>query len=181
MKKKLSVRAAASLLLSALLFCMPIGALMANSGNTVDAYAEESSTGGETEESTGTEGSGEAEESTETEPGDSGGESEGETEGGTVSGNEIPKPECTCKEKCIQYSYDKDCEVCKEDYTQCEYVNPKKNGKLKSNFGPGPMPSQERRPPPMGNQKFRKLFVRATAALLALLLVATLFSVLVFR
>ena len=124
MKKKLSVRAAASLLLSALLFCMPIGALMANSGNTVDAYAEESSTGGETEESTGTEGSGEAEESTETEPGDSGGESEGETEGGTVSGNEIPKPECTCKEKCIQYSYDKDCEVCKEDYTQCEYVNP---------------------------------------------------------
>ena len=30
----------------------------------------------------------------------------------------------------------------------------------------------------MGNQKFRKLFVRATAALL---LVATLFSVLVFR
>ena len=124
MKKKLSVRAAASLLLSALLFCMPIGAFMANGGNTVDAYAEESSTGGETEESTGTEGSGEAEESTETEPGDSGGESEGETEGGTVSGNEIPKPECTCKEKCIQYSYDKDCEVCKEDYTQCEYVNP---------------------------------------------------------
>ena len=43
MKKKLSVRAAASLLLSALLFCMPIGAFMANSGNTVDAYAEESS------------------------------------------------------------------------------------------------------------------------------------------
>lgn len=124
MKKKLSVRAAASLLLSALLFCMPIGALMANSGNTVDAYAEESSTGGETEESTGTEGSGEAEESTETEPGDSGGESEGETEGGTVSGNEIPKPECTCKEKCIQYSYDKDCEVCKGDYSLCEYVNP---------------------------------------------------------
>ena len=124
MKKKLSVRAVASLLLSALLFCMPIGAVMANSGNTVDAYAEESSTGGKTEESTGTEGSGEAEESTETEPGDSGGESEGETEGGTVSGNEIPKPECTCKEKCIQYSYDKDCKVCKEDYTQCEYVNP---------------------------------------------------------
>ena len=33
----------------------------------------------------------------------------------------------------------------------------------------------------MGNQKFRRFFVRATAALLALLLVATLFSVLVFR
>ena len=124
MKKKLSVRAAVSLLLSALLFCMPIGAFMANSGNTVDAYAEESSTGGETEESTGTEGSKEAEESTETEPGESGGESEEETEGGTVSGNEIPKPECTCKEKCTQYSIDKDCEVCKGDYSLCEYVNP---------------------------------------------------------
>lgn len=123
MKKKLSVRAVASLLLSALLFCMPIGAVMANSGNTVDAYAEESSAGGETEENAGTEGSKEAEESTETEPGDSGGESE-ETEGGTVSGNEIPKPECTCKEKCTQYSFDKDCEACKEDYSLCEYVNP---------------------------------------------------------
>lgn len=86
MKKKLSVRAVASLLLSALLFCMPIGAVMANSGNTVDAYAEESNTGGETEESAKAEGSKESEESTETEPGDSGGESEEETEGGTVSG-----------------------------------------------------------------------------------------------
>lgn len=124
MKKKLSVRAVASLLLSALLFCMPIGAVMANSRNTVDAYAEESSAEGETEESTGTEGSKEAEESTETEPGESGGESEEETEGGTVSGNEIPKPECTCKEKCTQYSIDKDCEACKEDYSLCEYVNP---------------------------------------------------------
>ena len=47
-----------------------------------------------------------------------------ETEGGTVSGNEIPKPECTCKEKCSQYSIDKDCEACKEDYSLCEYVNP---------------------------------------------------------
>ena len=124
MKKKLSVRAVASLLLSALLFCMPIGAFMANSGNTVHAYAEESSTGGETEESAKAEGSKESEESTETEPGDSGGESEEETEGGTVSGNEIPKPECTCKEKCTQYSIDKDCEACKEDYSLCEYVNP---------------------------------------------------------
>ena len=124
MKKKLSVRAAASLLLSALLFCMPIGAFMANSGNTVDAYAEESSAGGETEESTGTEENTETgeDEAGETES-ESGGGNE-ETEGGTVSGNEVPKPECTCKEKCTQYSYDKDCEVCKGDYSLCEYVNP---------------------------------------------------------
>ena len=135
MKKKLSVRAAVSLLLSALLFCMPIGAFMANSGNTVDAYAEESggaseesSTEVETEESTETEGNTETGE-TETESGEDEGEtesgdSEEGTEGGTVSGNEVPEPECTCKEKCTQYSVDKDCEVCKGDYSLCEYVNP---------------------------------------------------------
>lgn len=140
MKKTLSVRAAVSLLLSALLFCMPIGAFMANSGNTVDAYAEgalteesggaseESSTEAETEESTGAEGNTETGE-TETEPGENEGETEPgdskeETEGGTVSGNEVPEPECTCKEKCTQYSVDKDCEVCKGDYSLCEYVNP---------------------------------------------------------
>lgn len=135
MKKKLSVRAAVSLLLSALLFCMPIGAFMANSGNTVDAYAEESgemseegSTEAETEESSETEGNtetGETEtESGEDEGGTESGDSKEETEGGTVSGNEVPEPECTCKEKCTQYSVDKDCEVCKGDYSLCEYVNP---------------------------------------------------------
>ncbi len=136
MKKKLSARAAVSLLLSALLFCMPVGAFMANSGNTVDAYAEgelteesggtseEGSTEAETEENKET-GETESESSedegkTEKESGDNG---EG-TESGTVSGNEVPEPECTCKEKCTQYSSDKDCEVCKGDYSLCEYVNP---------------------------------------------------------
>ena len=136
MKKKLSARAAVSLLLSALLFCMPVGAFMANSGNTVDAYAE----GGLTEESGGTseEGSTEAETEenketgeTESESSEDEGKTEKEsgdngegTESGTVSGNEVPEPECTCKEKCTQYSSDKDCEVCKGDYSLCEYVNP---------------------------------------------------------
>ncbi|MEY8327245.1 DUF4366 domain-containing protein [Lachnospiraceae bacterium 54-11] len=125
MKKKLSVRAAVSLFLSALLFCMPVGAFMANSGNTVDAYAE----GALTEESGGAsaEGSteGETEENAETgETESESGSNEEETESGTVSGNEVPEPECTCKEKCTQYSIDKDCEVCKGDYSLCEYVNP---------------------------------------------------------
>ena len=134
MKKKLSVRAAVSLLLSALLFCMPVGAFMANSGNTVDAYAEGALTEGSSE--TSEEGSTEAETEenkdtgeTEVESGENEGETEsggsGEgTEGGTVSGNEVPEPECTCKEKCTQYSADKDCEVCKGDYSLCGYVNP---------------------------------------------------------
>ena len=136
MKKKLSVRAAVSLLLSALLFCMPVGAFMANSGNTVDAYAEgalteesgeasaEGSIEGETEENAET---GENSENGEDETGEKESESgsnEEETESGTVSGNEVPEPECTCTEKCTQYSTDKNCEVCKGDYSLCGYVNP---------------------------------------------------------
>ena len=125
MKKKLSVKALVSLLLSAVLFIMPIGAFMANSGNTVDAYAEDALT----EESGGasTEGSAETETEENTENGETESESgnnEEESESGTVSGNEVPEPECTCKEKCTQYSVDKDCEACKGDYSLCEYVNP---------------------------------------------------------
>ena len=113
MKKKLSVKALVSLLLSAVLFIMPIGAFVANSGNTVDVHAEDTGTEESTETETAPENTGETESA-----------DEGGTESETVSGNDIPKPECTCGEKCTQYSLDRDCEVCKEDYTQCEYVNP---------------------------------------------------------
>ena len=114
MKKKLAAKALLSLALSAALFIMPIGAFMANSGNTVDVHAEDSVTEGNSEAAA--EGSMETEAAT---------ESVGEaTENGTVSGNEERKPKCACEEKCTQYSFDKNCEICKEDYTQCGYVNP---------------------------------------------------------
>ena len=121
MKKKLSVKALVSLFLSAVLFCMPIGAFMANSGNMVDVHAED--TGTEESSETSAEGSTETETATEN-TGETESADEGETESETVSGNEIPEPECTCGEKCTQYSFDKDCEVCKGDYTLCGYVNP---------------------------------------------------------
>ena len=111
MKKKLSVKVIMSLILSAVLFCMPIGAFMANSGNTVSVQAQDTDTA-ENESGTETSSMGTEE------------ESESEQESSTVSGNDIPAPECTCKEKCSQYSVDKECEVCKEDYSLCEYVNP---------------------------------------------------------
>ena len=44
MKKKLSVKVIMSLILSAVLFCMPIGAFMANSGNTVSVQAQDTDT-----------------------------------------------------------------------------------------------------------------------------------------
>lgn len=103
MKKKLSVKVIMSLILSAVLFCMPIGAFMANSGNTVSVQAQDTDAE-ENESETETPSTGNEE------------ESESEQESSTVSGNDIPTPECACKEKCSQYSVDKECEVCKEDY-----------------------------------------------------------------
>lgn len=129
MKKKLSVKAFISLLLSAALFLMPIGAFMANSGNVVDVHAEDTGTeeSSETsaEESTVTETETDAGSETETDArSETESTDESETESETVSGNEIPELECTCGEKCTQYSSDKNCEVCKEDYTLCGYINP---------------------------------------------------------
>lgn len=85
MKKKLSVKVIMSLILSAVLFCMPIGAFMANSGNTVSVQAQDTDTA-ENESETETPSTGTEE------------ESESEQENSTVSGNDIPTPECTCKE-----------------------------------------------------------------------------------
>lgn len=45
-------------------------------------------------------------------------------EGGTVSGNTVPDFECTCTDRCTQYSRDETCDVCKEDYRLCEYTAP---------------------------------------------------------
>ena len=112
MKKKLSYKVIMSLVLSAVLFCMPIGAFMANSGNTVDVHAQDMDV---LEESTG-EASGESESA----------ENEGETESEspTVSGNDLPEPVCICDSKCTKTGCNEECEVCKEDYSLCEYVSP---------------------------------------------------------
>ena len=48
MQRKLSVRIIASLILSVMLFALPVGAFIANSSTTVSVYAEESVTGDET-------------------------------------------------------------------------------------------------------------------------------------
>lgn len=100
MKKKLSIKALVSLMLSAVLFFMPIGVFMANRENVVEVHAEDTGIAVESIRETN------------------------HAEDETVSGNDIPKLECTCKEKCTQYSVNKNCVVCKEDNTFCEYMNP---------------------------------------------------------
>ena len=112
MKKKLSYKVIMSLVLSAVLFCMPIGAFMANSGNTVDVHAQDMDV---LEESTG-------EDTGETESAENEGETESESP--TVSGNDLPEPVCICDSKCTKTGCNEECEVCKEDYSLCEYVSP---------------------------------------------------------
>ena len=96
--RRLSARAVVSFMLSAILFCMPIGAFFANRANTVEVHAEDT-----------------AEQSTEN-------TTENSTEGTTEETQ--PSAKCTCKEKCSQYAVDEDCEVCAKDYKECAYINP---------------------------------------------------------
>ena len=129
--KKLSVKALMFLILSAILFCMPVGAFFANRANTVEVHeedtaeqktesaAEESSaestaSGNDNKDSSGS-GENHTEQSTEN-------TTENSTEGTTEETQ--PAAKCTCKEKCSQYAVDEDCEVCAKDYKECAYINP---------------------------------------------------------
>ncbi len=138
-KMKLRYRAVLSLMLSAVLFCMPAAAFSMNGNNAIDARAEDNLENGseeETENATGenfteqetadqeiteqeTEGSTEGNSEEQTESG-----AEGEPEDGTVSGNEVSEPECTCEKKCSAYDSDKNCAVCAADYKDCKYKTP---------------------------------------------------------
>ena len=137
-KMKLRYRAVLSLMLSAVLFCMPAVAFSMNGDNAIDARAEDS-VGSGTEEETGggaeespadqetseTEGNGTPGQETESNTGsETENGTEGETGGGTVSGNDVPGPVCACEKKCGAYDFDKDCQVCAADYKDCEYKTP---------------------------------------------------------
>ena len=129
--RKLSARAVVSLMLSAILFCMPIGAFFANRTNTIEVHAED--TAEQKTESAAEEGSAEST-AFGTDNKDSSGSGENHTEQSTENTTENstegtteetqPAAKCTCKEKCSQYAVDEDCEVCAKDYKECAYINP---------------------------------------------------------
>ena len=108
--RKLSARAVVSLMLSAILFCMPIGAFFANRTNTIEVHAEDTAEqkteSASDAENTVTPGNGREENS------------------GTDTGEGKTAAKCTCKEKCSQYAVDEDCEVCAKNYKECTYINP---------------------------------------------------------
>ena len=123
MQKILIRRIVASLILSVMLFALPVGAFLANSSTAVQVFAEDDVSGNETD------GDGEAGENNGDNSGDESDEG-GETGETGEEGEEEPtptpepKPECICDSKCSQYDHNDDCPVCSADYTKCEYVNP---------------------------------------------------------
>ena len=123
MQKILIRRIVASLILSVMLFALPVGAFLANSSTAVQVFAEDDVFGNETD------GDGEAGENNGDNSGDESDEG-GETGETGEEGEEEPtptpepKPECICDSKCSQYDHNDDCPVCSVDYTKCEYVNP---------------------------------------------------------
>ena len=138
MQRKLSVRILASLILSVMLFALPVGAFLANGSATTPVYAEESVSGNSTDEASdtvdenndeasgesGSTGSASSEDSSpdsdDTGTGDTG--DTGDTEDSTPDPEE--PAECICGDKCNQYDYNKDCPVCSVDYTKCAYISP---------------------------------------------------------
>lgn len=120
MQKILIRRIVASLILSVMLFALPVGAFLANSSTAVQVFAEDDVSGNETD------GDGKAGENNDDNSGDESDEG-GETgEEGEEEPTPTPesKPECICDSKCSQYDHNDDCPVCSVDYTKCEYVNP---------------------------------------------------------
>ena len=119
-KMKLRYRAVLSLILSAVLFCMPAMAFSMNGNNAIDVKAEDSGESGTMEETDSSTEENSTEQETES---STGSEADSGTEGGTVSGNDA-EPVCTCEDKCSTYEYDHSCKVCAEDYKLCAYKKP---------------------------------------------------------
>lgn len=105
-KLNLSLRAAVSIILTALFFALPAFGLAMNSHSAVTVKAEDADAESSTEDTTETEESSES--------------------GTTVSDGDdtTAKPVCSCTDKCTAYEKDTDCPVCAEDYKECAYEEP---------------------------------------------------------
>ena len=123
MKKKLKSKAIVSLILSGMLFTMPVSAFVMNSGNVTSVFASDGKTITEENAETVAESTSEAstDESTEatTEA-----KEETTTEPTTEESTEETKKVCICTDKCSQYEKNKDCPVCNENYVDCAYLEP---------------------------------------------------------
>lgn len=125
-KMKLSHKTVLSLVLSAVLLCMPVAAFAMNEGNSISVQAEDMKTeetalGHDVQNKEDATEENAAEDMTEE---NTDGSTIGTEESSTVSGNDVAEQKCICEDKCGAYDYDKDCKVCAEDYRNCEYKKP---------------------------------------------------------
>lgn len=129
--KYLGKKAIVSLLLSALLFCLPVGAFFMNRGNAFLTFAAEETDGsGEngsgtsvSEDNTGDDTGNQSGENTEGNETDTGENDNEEEEPGDQDTEEQPKV-CICDEKCSRYELNQNCPVCVDDFKACTYVAP---------------------------------------------------------
>lgn len=128
MTKNFRLRAIGILVLSAILFVMPIGAIFANSTMTAPVLAADTDVASDNNASEEN-GESDADESGDVSGNEDGSTSDNEAgegdEGGEDETEEPVKLTCTCTEHCAgAYSYNANCEACAADYKNCEYVNP---------------------------------------------------------
>lgn len=124
-RKKLSHKTVCSIVLSAVLLCMPVAAFAMNEGNTIKVQAEES----ETEETSGqnvqnTENVSEEREKEETDTETREDTTEETEESSEETESSTEDAVCVCEDRCMVYDYEKDCKVCVSDYRKCEYKTP---------------------------------------------------------
>ncbi len=144
MKKKLALkyRAIMSLVCSLILFCLPVGAYMANDAHMMPVFASSTVTGNNTTDetvsvevdSTASTSGGDQQTSNDPKAEDSKAGSSAEQADGTASSTNEKQteqqtkaekePECTCTERCSQYAVNKECEHCKDNYSACKYISP---------------------------------------------------------
>ncbi len=113
----------AAILLVAVLLGVPIGSALMNGNGMVVALAAEQGQAGASESESKKEETAEAGSSSAS--GDKTEKSEAETtENSEWEESESEEPKCTCKKKCAELAWDKDCKICAEDYEACEYIAP---------------------------------------------------------
>lgn len=132
MQKKIRSRIAAPLILSAMLFILPVGAVLTNSGGAMPVYAGEDvscteegeDSSAEEGEESGGESQGNHEEIGESGKGEENGEEGEESEESEIGEATEPEAACICDSRCRQYEIDQDCPICSADFEKCAYEEP---------------------------------------------------------
>ena len=129
MQRKISVRVLASMIVSALLFVLPIGSIIANNTMATPVFAE----GSVSDDQNNNDNCATIEHPSDEASTEAG--TEENTEESPEEPSEEEPDECICTDKCGEYNYNHNCPVCSRDYTACEYEMP--NVKISINIPDG--------------------------------------------